>query len=74
MHEWNTIETFPKTGKYFLVWDENLKAYEVANKPEGYAMGRWFRNYRTKSWNGAALPGYFKATHWGKLPKGPKHI
>jgi hypothetical protein len=74
MHEWNLIATMPRTGKYFLVWDENLTAYEVANHPEGYAIGRWFKNNKNKCWNGVALPGYFKATHWGNLPKGPKHI
>jgi hypothetical protein len=74
MNEWNLIATLPKNGKYFLVWDEKLRVYETANQPEGYALGKWLKNRGKNSWGGASLPGYFKATHWAKLPKGPKYI
>jgi hypothetical protein len=67
MHEWNLIETMPKTGKYFLVWDENLKAYEVANQPEGYCPGQMVQKQRKELLGGDVTSWLFQSHTLGKI-------
>jgi Protein of unknown function (DUF551) len=71
-NKWKCIDSIPTDGTFVLVYDKNLKQFDVANKPIGCYIGKWIMNKQNKEWNGSSLPGYFKASYWISLPKPPK--
>lgn len=72
MIEWKPIETMPRDGKYYLVWDENSNRPYVLNHPEGHALGEWIKN-RSKfiKWVGSDCNCSILPTYWMELPKKP---
>lgn len=68
MSEWQPIETAPKDGSTFLVWDSYY----------GTRIGRYFRRADHDDWlsymdaSGGSSKGGMRATHWKPLPEPPK--
>ena len=72
MSEWKSIETMPRDGKYYLVWDENSKRPYVLNHPEGHSIGEWTKiRPNPIRWAGSACNGSILPTKWMELPKKP---
>ena len=61
---WKSIDTIPKNGKQFLLWDG--KNFAVGNQPLGYEIGHWLYHKKTKQWYGQSIT--FQAIYYSKLP------
>lgn len=68
MTDWQPIETAPKDGRRFLVWDAHY----------GLRIGRAFVRSDHDDWLsyldafGGSSKGGMRATHWMPLPEPPK--
>lgn len=64
---WNPIETAPRDGSFFVVWNGDEMA--ILNWPEGCLLGRWHK--RKGGWSGSSVL-FPNPTHWMKRPQPPK--
>lgn len=66
--EWRPIETAPRDGREFLIWDRHY----------GVRIGRCYNRHDHDDWlswkndHGGTSKGGIRATHWRPLPAPPE--
>lgn len=68
--KWKPIETMPKNGEYYLIWDSDRNLPVVANQPTKFHhIGEW--NIINGEWRGGKNFFGGTYTHWMELPEKP---